>query len=46
MGEDIDEYDTSEYPADHLYSTTDKKMLGKMKDEVKGIPIEEFVEFV
>ena len=39
-----EEYDTSEYPTDHpLYSITNKKVLGKMKDEVKGVAIEEFV---
>ena len=44
MAEELEEYDTSEYPTDHpLYSITNKKVLGKMKDEVKGVPIEEFV---
>ena len=37
-------YDTSEYPSDHLlYSLRNKKVLGKMKDETHGIPIQEFV---
>ena len=40
----LDLYDTSEYPSDHpAYSTLNKKMLGKMKDEMKGCPIKEFV---
>lgn len=37
-------YDTSEYPTDHpLFSVLNKNVLGKMKDETHGIPIEEFV---
>lgn len=37
-------YDTSEYPTDHpLFSLLNKKVLGKMKDETHGIPIQEFV---
>jgi hypothetical protein len=37
-------FDTSDYPADHpLFSTQNKKVLGKMKDETPGTPIEEFV---
>ncbi|KAK3754326.1 hypothetical protein QZH41_017837, partial [Actinostola sp. cb2023] len=44
MQQDLDLYDTSEYPRDHpLYSTVNKKVLGKMKDEIHGLPIEEFV---
>ncbi|KAK3718086.1 hypothetical protein QZH41_015140, partial [Actinostola sp. cb2023] len=44
MYEDLDLYDTSEYPRDHvLHSTVNKKVLGKMKDETHGLPIEEFV---
>ena len=35
-------YDTSNYPKDHpLYDTRNKKVLGKMKDECGGEPIEE-----
>ena len=42
--QDMDLYDTSEYSRDHpLYSTTNKKVLGKMKDETHGLPIEEFI---
>ena len=37
-------YDTSEYPEEHpLFSEVNKKVLGKMKDECKGIPISEYV---
>ncbi|KAK3731226.1 hypothetical protein QZH41_004694 [Actinostola sp. cb2023] len=44
MQQDHDLYDTSEYPRDHvLHSTVNKKVLGKMKDETHGLPIEEFV---
>ena len=44
MQEDTELFDTSEYSTDHfLFSTENKKVLGKMKDETHGIPIEEFV---
>ena len=44
MLQDIDLFDTSEYAQDHpLYSLTNKKVLGKMKDETHGISIQEFV---
>ena len=44
MLQNIDLFDTSEYARDHpLYSPTNKKVLGKMKDETHGIPIQEFV---
>ncbi len=37
-------FDTSEYDPEHpLYSTENKKVLGKMKDETHVIPIQEFV---
>jgi hypothetical protein len=37
-------YDTSNYPVEHpIYSIVNKKVLGKMKDETEGKPIEEFV---
>ena len=37
-------YDTSDYPVDHpLHSTKNKKVLGKMKDEMAGTAISEFV---
>ena len=41
------QYDTSTYPKDHpLFSTTNKKVLGKMKDECAGVSIAEFVGFM
>ena len=44
MLQDIDLFDISEYKQSHaLYSLTNKKVLGKMKDETHGIPIQEFV---
>ena len=37
-------YDFSEHPPDHrLYDTANKKVIGKMKDETAGVPVEEFV---
>ncbi|KAK3720534.1 hypothetical protein QZH41_001987 [Actinostola sp. cb2023] len=46
MQQDHDLYDTSEYPRNHvLHSTVNKKVLGKMKDETHGLPIEEFVVY-
>ena len=37
-------FDTSDYPKDHpLFSNDNKKVLGKFKDEAKGVPIAEFV---
>ena len=44
MNEQIELYDTSEYPVSHpLHSTHNKKVLGKMKDEMAGQVISEFV---
>ena len=44
MLEDAELFDTSEYAQDHpLYSLMNQKVLGKMKDETHGIPIQEFV---
>ena len=44
MKEDADLFDTSDYPKEHfLYSDVNKKVVGKMKDECAGVPIEEFV---
>ncbi|CAG2208295.1 unnamed protein product [Mytilus edulis] len=44
MMEDNHLFDTSEYDPNHpLHSTLNKKVLGKMKDETHGIPIQEFV---
>ena len=37
-------FDTSDYPSDHkCYSTINKKVIGKFKDECNGIPIKEFI---
>ncbi len=37
-------YDLSDYPKSHfLYDDTNKKVIGKFKDETNGIPISEFV---
>lgn len=44
MKQDEDMFDTSDYPADHpLHNLTNKKVIGKMKDETASVPIEEFV---
>lgn len=44
MAESISQYDTSNYPVDHvLYSNVNKKVVGKFKDELGGQPIKEFV---
>jgi hypothetical protein len=38
------DYDLSDYPKDHfLYDDTNKKVIGKFKDECSSIPISEFV---
>ncbi|GFT06493.1 uncharacterized protein NPIL_670601 [Nephila pilipes] len=44
MGENLDVYDTSDYPQDHaLYSEKNKKRIGCFKDEMNSKPIIEFV---
>ena len=44
MEKNKDLYDTSDYPEDHfLHSKKNKKVLGKMKDEINGKPISECV---
>ena len=44
MRYDCEHFDTSYYPVSHPnYSTTNKKVLGKFKDETAGKPIIEFV---
>jgi len=44
MAEDIDFYDTSNYPKNHtLYGVRNKKFLGKMKDECEGRVIKKAV---
>jgi len=41
---DIQHYDTSDYPRDHMcYSEKNKKVVGKMKDEMHGEPVQEAV---
>ena len=41
MVEDLGSYDTSDYPQTHFaYSTKSKKVLGKMKDELNGRPVQ------
>ena len=37
-------FDNSDYPKDSpYYNDTNKKVIGKMKDEAAGVPIVEFV---
>lgn len=44
MLENLELYDTSDYPPGHfLYSEKNKKQVGRMKDELNGIPIDSFV---
>ena len=44
MSLNADLYDTSNYPADHpLFSTANKKIIGKFKDELGGQLLTEFV---
>ena len=44
MAQDSHLFDTSDYPIEHpLYNTTNKKVLGKMKDECCGVPPTEFI---
>ena len=44
MLETKDEYDFSDYPKDHpLYDETNKKVVGKMKDECAGT-IAEYID--
>ena len=44
MEQDHDRFDTSDYPTGHrLHSNANKKVLGKMKDEMAGDVIDEFV---
>lgn len=39
-----DHYDFSNYPTDHpLYSETNKKVIGKFKDELGGDPIKQVI---
>ena len=44
MVENFGSYDTSDYSQTHFaYSTKNKKVLRKMKDELNGRPVQEFV---
>ena len=44
MSETKDEYDFSDSPTDHpLYNETNKKVVGKLKDECAGAPIAEYI---
>ena len=44
MGINSDWYDFSEYPFEHPnYDPKNRKIIGKMKDEMKGMILEEFV---
>ena len=41
---DKDEFDNSEYPENSpFFDKSNKKVIGKFKDEVAGIPINEFI---
>lgn len=43
MKKDLQLFDTSDYPKDHpCYSVSNKKVIGKFKDETNGSPISEF----
>ena len=44
MSESKDDYDFSDYPKDHqLYDESNKKVIGKMKDECAGVSIAEYI---
>ena len=44
MMEHNEDFDTSNYPQDHFcFDNTNAMVLGKFKDEVKGVPIKEFI---
>ena len=44
MSETKEEYDVSDYPTDHpLNDETNKKVIGKLKDECAGAPIAEYI---
>ncbi|CAB3980476.1 Hypothetical predicted protein [Paramuricea clavata] len=46
IGEKLDCWDNSDYLKDNpYYSTHNKKVIGKFKDEAEGVPIVEFVGF-
>ena len=44
MRESINDYDFSDYPKDHPnFSVENKKRIGKFKDELNSLPLEEFI---
>ena len=44
MLQDCEHFDFSDYPFDHPnYSTTNKKVIGKFKDDLHSRPLEEFI---
>ena len=44
MSETKEDYDFSDYPKDHqLHDVSNKKVIGKMKDECAGTPIAEYI---
>ena len=44
IAQNADEFDLSDYPFDHpMYDTSNRKVIGKFKDELNSIPLEEFV---
>lgn len=44
LKDDKDSFDFSSYPKQHpLYDATNKKVIGKMKDETESVPVKEFV---
>ena len=43
---DRNKFDNSDYPADSMYfDKTNKKVIGKFKDEAAGVPITELIRF-
>ena len=44
MRESLDDYDFSDYPRNHPnFSVENKKRIGKFKDELNSLPLEEFI---
>ena len=44
MSESKDDYDFSDYPKDHqLYDESNKRVIGKTKDECAGVSIAEYI---